>query len=229
MCVILRFRGPAQVSNRAKVLTESAKNNLSPTKMTGRPGHWSEPGEYNILFLGSILVISSQDSSDLGIGNPHKRVHDNKPIRSQRRNKRTTRAKRKKCCCHLVPSSDFLVQSYAVPNLGSSGRESQKSLSHCPNPVSHRGKLPKKGLRTVQETVLGVSPRRPENTLRTLVKHFFASLVVLTVVLGTRNRKCNMLIISGQKNFAIILHLVPLVESEEPQYIEYGSYLRHHC
>ena len=34
--------------------------------MTGRPGHWSEPGEYNILFLGSILVISSQDSSALG-------------------------------------------------------------------------------------------------------------------------------------------------------------------
>ena len=35
-------------------------------KMTGRPGHWSEPGEYNILFLGSILVISSQVSSALG-------------------------------------------------------------------------------------------------------------------------------------------------------------------
>ena len=34
--------------------------------MTGRPGHWSEPGEYNILFLGSILVISSQVSSALG-------------------------------------------------------------------------------------------------------------------------------------------------------------------
>ena len=34
--------------------------------MTGRPGHWSEPGEYNILFLDSILVISSQDSSALG-------------------------------------------------------------------------------------------------------------------------------------------------------------------
>ena len=31
----------------------------SATKMTGRPGHWSEPGEYNILFLHSILVISS--------------------------------------------------------------------------------------------------------------------------------------------------------------------------
>ena len=24
--------------------------------------------------------------------------------------------KRKKCCHHLVPSSDFFVQSYAVPN-----------------------------------------------------------------------------------------------------------------
>ena len=31
-----------------------------------RPGHWSEPGEYNILFPGSILVISCQDSSALG-------------------------------------------------------------------------------------------------------------------------------------------------------------------
>ena len=39
----------------------------SATKMTGRPGHWSELGEYNILFLGSMLVISSQDSPDLGI------------------------------------------------------------------------------------------------------------------------------------------------------------------
>ena len=38
----------------------------SATKMTGRPGHWSEPGECNILFLGSILVISSQDSTALG-------------------------------------------------------------------------------------------------------------------------------------------------------------------
>ena len=36
------------------------------TKMTGRPGHWSEPGEYNICFLGSVVVISSQDSSALG-------------------------------------------------------------------------------------------------------------------------------------------------------------------
>ena len=60
----------------------------------------------------------------------------------------------------------------AKSHLGSSSRESQKSLSHRPNPVSHRGKLPKKGFRTVQETVLGVSPRRPENTFRTLVKHF---------------------------------------------------------
>ena len=39
--------------------------------------------------------------------------HDKKPIRSQRRDKRTTMAKRKKCCRHLVPSSDFFVQSYA--------------------------------------------------------------------------------------------------------------------
>ena len=34
-------------------------NLLSATKMTGRPDHWSEPGEYNILFLGSVLFISS--------------------------------------------------------------------------------------------------------------------------------------------------------------------------
>ena len=31
-----------------------------------RGSDWSEPGEYNILFLGSVLVISSQDSSALG-------------------------------------------------------------------------------------------------------------------------------------------------------------------
>ena len=36
--------------------------------------HWSEPGEYRILFLGSMLVISSQDSPDLGTENSHKRV-----------------------------------------------------------------------------------------------------------------------------------------------------------
>ena len=41
------------------------KLHLSATKMTGRPGHWSEPGEYNILLLGSILVVSAQDSSAL--------------------------------------------------------------------------------------------------------------------------------------------------------------------
>ena len=48
-----------------------ARINPSATKMTGRPGHWTEPGEYNILFLGSMLVISSQDSPDLGIENSH--------------------------------------------------------------------------------------------------------------------------------------------------------------
>ena len=43
----------------------------------------------------------------LGIENSHKRV----------RNKRATTAKRKKCCRHLVPSSDFFVQSFAVPTI----------------------------------------------------------------------------------------------------------------
>ena len=51
---------------------------------------------------------------------------------------------------------------------GLSVESPKKSLSHRPNPVSHRGNLPKKGFRTVQETVSGVSPQRPENTCRTL-------------------------------------------------------------
>ena len=50
------------------------------------------------------------------------------------------------------------------------------------------GKCPKRGFRTVQETVLGVSPRRPENTFRTLVKAVLGILAVLTVVPGNQTR-----------------------------------------
>ena len=73
-------------------------------------------GEYNILFLGSILVISSQDSSALGCREfTQEGAMTISPFATQRRNKRTTMAKRKKCCRRLVPSSDFFVQSCAVP------------------------------------------------------------------------------------------------------------------
>ena len=40
-------------------------------------------------------------------------------------------------------------------------------------PISHRGKQPKTGFRTVQQTILGLSARRPENTFSTLLKHFW--------------------------------------------------------
>ena len=87
------------------------------------------------------------------------------------------------------PKCPKVLTESAKSHLGPSGRESQKSLSHRPNPVSHWGKLPEKGFRTVQETVLGVSPRRPENTFRTLPKALLGILAVLTVVPGPRNRK----------------------------------------
>ena len=55
------------------------------------------------------------------------------------------------------------------------GRESKKSLSHHPNPVLHQRKQPnKQGFRTVEETLLGLSLQRPENTFRTLLKHSWA-------------------------------------------------------
>ena len=73
------------------------------------------------------------------------------------------------------PKCPKVLTESAKSHLGSSDRESQKSLSHRPNPVSHRGKVPKEGFRTVQVTLLGVSPRRPENSFRTFVQHFWAS------------------------------------------------------
>ena len=88
---------------------------FSATKMTGRPGHWSEPGEYNILFLSSVLVISSQDSSALG---HRKFTQEGAMTISPFAAREGTGAPQwpivKKCCRHLVPSSDFFVQSYAV-------------------------------------------------------------------------------------------------------------------
>ena len=67
-----------------------------------------------------------------------------------------------------------LKEESAKSDLVSLGRESQKSLSHRANPVSHRAKQPKTQFRTVQENVLGLSLRRPKNTFRTLLKHFRA-------------------------------------------------------
>ena len=85
--------------------------------MTGRPGHWSERGEYNILFLGSILVISSQDSSALGYREfTQEGPMTINPFAAREGTSAPQWPNVKKCCRHLVPSSDFFVQSYAVPN-----------------------------------------------------------------------------------------------------------------
>ena len=87
---------------------------FSATKMTRQPGHWSERGEYNILFLGSILVISSQNSSALG----YREFTQEGPMTispyAAREGTSAPWPNVKKCCRHLVPSSDFFVQSYAV-------------------------------------------------------------------------------------------------------------------
>ena len=84
--------------------------------MTGRPGHWSEPGEYNILFLGSVLVISSQDSSALGYREfTQKGAMTIGPFAAKEGTSGPQWQIVKKCCRHLVPSSDFFVRSYAVP------------------------------------------------------------------------------------------------------------------
>ena len=97
--------------------------------MTGRPGHWSERGEYNILFLGSILVISSQDPSAPG----YREFTEEGPMTiSPFAAREGTSAPQwpnvKKCCRHLAPSSDFFVQSYAVPILGTLCTLSPKSF-----------------------------------------------------------------------------------------------------
>ena len=84
--------------------------------MTGRPGHWSEPGEYNILFLGSILVISSQDSPALRYREfTQEGPMTISPFAAREGTSAPQWPNVKKCCRHLVPSSDFFVQSYAVP------------------------------------------------------------------------------------------------------------------
>ena len=91
---------------------------FSATKMTGRPGHWSEPGEYNILFLGSILVISSQDSCALGYREfTQEGPMTISPFAAREGTSAPQWPNVKKCCRHLVLSSDFFVQSYAVPIL----------------------------------------------------------------------------------------------------------------
>ena len=84
--------------------------------MTGRPGHWSQRGEYNILFLGSILVISSQDSSALGYREfTQEGPMTISPFAAREGTSAPQWPNVKKCCRHLIPSSDFFVQSYAVP------------------------------------------------------------------------------------------------------------------
>ena len=84
--------------------------------MIGRPGHWSERGEYNILFLGSMLVISSQDSSALEYREfTQEGPMTINPFATREGTSAPQWPNVKKCCRHLVPSSDFFVQSYAVP------------------------------------------------------------------------------------------------------------------
>ena len=81
--------------------------------MIGRPGHWSEPGEYNISFLGSILA---QDSTPLGYREfTQERAMTISPFAAGEGTSAPQWPKVKKCCRHLVPSSDFFIQSYAVP------------------------------------------------------------------------------------------------------------------
>ena len=88
----------------------------SATKMTGRPGQWSEPGEFSILFLGSILVISSQDSSALGCRKfTQEGAMTTSPFAAREGTSAPQWPNIKKCCRHLVPSSVFFVQSYTVP------------------------------------------------------------------------------------------------------------------
>ena len=92
--------------------------------MTGRPGHWSEPGEYNILFLDSILVISSQDSSALGYREfTQEGAMTMSPFAAREGTSVPQWPNVKKCCRHLVPSSDFFVQSYVVPSIGTTGSD----------------------------------------------------------------------------------------------------------
>ena len=154
---------------------------LSATKMMGRSGHWSEPGEYKIVrqpvdpvvgdpvrqdmnigkfcplplctlignfrrtfcilfllslscrtgsvttgstgsqivFLGSILVMSSQDSFALGKREfAQEGAMTISPFAAREGTSAPQWPNVKKCCRHLVPSSDFFVQSYAVPSLG---------------------------------------------------------------------------------------------------------------
>ena len=99
--------------------------------MTGRPGDWSEPGEYNILFLGSVLVISSQDSCALGY---REFTQEGAMTISLFAAREGTSAPQwpivKKCCRHLVPSSDFFVQSSAVPIFGPSPEETTCSFPY---------------------------------------------------------------------------------------------------
>ena len=83
---------------------------FSRAKMTGRTGHWSEPGEYNILFLGSILVISSQHSSALGYREfTEEGSMTIRPFAAREGTSVPQWPNVKKCCRHLVPSSDFFA------------------------------------------------------------------------------------------------------------------------
>ena len=103
---------------------------LSATKMTGRPGHWSEPGEYNILCLGSILVISSQDSSALGYREfTQEGAMTISPFAAREGTSGPQWPNVKKCCRHLVPSRDLFVQSYVVVRAGTEPSERKRHIN----------------------------------------------------------------------------------------------------
>ena len=60
------------------------------------------------------------------------------------------------------PKCPKVLSESAKSHLGCSSRESQKSLSHRPSPVSHRGKLPEKGFRTMQKLFWETHPGGPK-------------------------------------------------------------------
>ena len=114
--------------------TDPKQSRNSATKMTGRPGHWSEPGEYNILFLGSTLVISSQDSSALGYREfTQEGAMTISPFAARGGTSAPQWPNVKQCCRHLVPSSDFFVQSYAGSR---NGPKRPKRSRNGPKPSS---------------------------------------------------------------------------------------------
>ena len=75
--------------------------------------------------------------------------------------------------CLNSQNAQKCLREGAKSDLGSLGRGSQKSLSHRANLVSHQGKHPKTGFRTVQEIILG-PPLQSKTPFAPSLKHFWA-------------------------------------------------------